>query len=143
MSNDLAFIDDGYNKDCLIKAVPGLYPDVRFTFRPATGSESEIIMGQTRREQNDDRNTTFMAQVIAKHVLEWDIKNAKGAQVEITVPNVRKLHPVVFQKVFSSILGLTPSDDASVQSKESQGDSQIMYEALLQGTSQEQVEVKN
>jgi hypothetical protein len=140
---DLAFINDGYIKRGFIKAVPGLYPSVSFEFRPTTAAQAEIIFGQSRRETNDDRVTTFHSNVIKKHLVSWDVKDYKGNLVPIETDKIRSLHPSIFQKVFSIIVGSTATEDAAQDTVESRSDADMDYEAILNGMSKEAAEVKN
>ncbi len=137
---DLAYIHDGYTRNGHIKAVPGLHPEVKFTFRPATAAQVELILGKTRREQNDDAVTSFHSQVIASHVIEWDIQDEKKRPLEIKVDKIRRLQSGVFGKLFGMVIGQIPSEETP---QEGQPDSSLDYVALVNGITTEEAEAKN
>lgn len=136
-----AYIYDGYTRQAFLKSVPGLYPDIHFQYRPCTAAQAEVVLGKTRRESDDNSNATFMAQVISKHILDWDIEGNNG-KLPIKPETIRCLQSQVFQRMFSIVLGLAAGDLKEGEKTDS-SDDEMDYNAIFESTNREQQEVKN
>lgn len=72
--NGDGFIPDGYTRDFAIKGVPGLFPDVRGTFRPMLGWQiSAMFRKQNKcREEDDEGREFILGKTITSHISDWD-----------------------------------------------------------------------
>jgi len=106
-----ATIDDGYNEKGFIRERPGMYPDIRFVFRRATGEEAQVFMKRIGDISNNIARDKVGAEFLAKHVSSWDIEHQKGHIVPLnneTIMNVIK--PEIFIELLSIVQGAQASD---------------------------------
>jgi hypothetical protein len=104
----LAIINDGYNETAVIHEVPRLYPAVKFAFRPMLISQrQDYFKGAEKLTGLPLRR--FVAGYLVAHLVSWDVQDAKGQPVPITVDNVLRLK----EKLFTRLFGIVNTDEAS------------------------------
>lgn len=84
------YIDDGYTLDGFIKEEAGLYPAVRFKFRPLTADEQIRNFSDWHKIAPSERSERS-SQMVASKVVSWDLKDSKGATVAIKAVNCKRL----------------------------------------------------
>lgn len=106
------YIDDGYTEQGYLRAVPGLHPDIRFTYRPMTLAVRGRMMTRGEKCKDDAERFTVQAETIVQGnlLLEWNVSDRKGAALPISVENMLKLRPRVFLALVAIIAGVEPSD---------------------------------
>ena len=77
MSDILCFIDDGYAEAGVIMAVPRLYPELTFRFRPML-QEERFAANRACESVKGYALTKVMASKIASHLLEWNVTGRQG-----------------------------------------------------------------
>ena len=101
---------DGQSEYGYLKAVPNLYPAIRFRFRP-------IVQEQVDAHFDDLKDKPPAVQIsltnkfIANRLESWDLKGRKGEAVPISDTIVGKLQPVLRGRLFSVVIGSQPWDD--------------------------------
>jgi hypothetical protein len=107
---DCGFIDDGYTKTGYIKAEPGLYPELRFKYRPLTREETTALYENWNQIQASDQ-LSRISKSLAKHLVSWDLKDPAGR-----IPNCkdaatyRRLSPPLFNRLTDITDQSKPSD---------------------------------
>lgn len=109
--SDSPFIqDDGYTETKFLKAVPGIYSNVRITFRPLTPTDQAVAqekLTKLTREAGAIKGEPFMAEQIADRLRSWDFVDDKNHPVcespPITASQVSKLKPALFYRLSSIV----------------------------------------
>jgi hypothetical protein len=102
------FIADGYTQPGYIRPVERLYDAMRFRFRPVLAEErnrlidvaGSSIAGYTRQ----------MAALMAEKMVDWDITDHLGNEVELSAANLLRLQPELSLKLQQIVLGAIASD---------------------------------
>lgn len=106
-----AFIDDGYNRDGVIKAEPRVWPQINFTYRPMTSSES--VEHQVKAKNLDDVAWhKLLCQSLAGKLVSWDVKTRKGESVAISPENIQSLLQPVVLRLWQIVRGDAADDGA-------------------------------
>jgi hypothetical protein len=104
-----AFIDDGYTEETAIAESPGLYPQVRLSFRPMTASEhAEYAQAVDTATETEMRQVS--AAWIARKIVAWDLRDPHGATVPLTTDNVLRLKVPIFVRLLEVVSCTTPGD---------------------------------
>lgn len=102
------FIPDGYTIKGYVKAWPGLYPAVKFEYRPAICMQNREVLAAGLAE--DVREKRFK-ELIAGQVKSWDIRHPlTGEVVPVTVENAGRIQPMLRSNLVDIIMGSQPSD---------------------------------
>src|SRR5436309_10839864 len=103
------YLADGYTQPGYLKAVPNLYEDLRFTYRPAVIEErSQILAGfSTTKPDAFDRK---VAQFLAQKFKTWDVVDPRGQDVEVSAAAILRLPPELFQKLWQVVGGFEACD---------------------------------
>jgi hypothetical protein len=104
----LGQIRDGYNERGYIAEVPRLHPAVRFEFRPMTLAERGLYIKAIGTLKKDNELRTYMAGCIKEHLTgqpPWDLRNDKGEIVPLTVDELLRLKPRLFDRLFMIVSG--------------------------------------
>jgi len=102
-----AFIDDGYTEDGVIPECPGLWPEIRFSYRPLTAADFADY-AQAAEKLNTAALKKLTSERIASKLVTWSIADSRGADVPITAENVARLKPAVFSALFDRIASQPP-----------------------------------
>jgi len=102
-----AFIDDGYEFDGYIAAVPDAHEAINFEYRPA-GADS--INRHSWSFANADEYNEKVNNLLAEHVLAWDICGKNKQPVEITPANCGRLLDSVRRRLKDIVSGDGKSD---------------------------------
>lgn len=98
-----SYINDGYTLKATIPA-RAPYPDLKFSYRPALDEDYGEYVAKAQGKTGKAA-TEAKAAFIAKHLVSWDVTDAKGAEVAIDAASVRKLPPVVIGAILDYIVG--------------------------------------
>jgi len=119
-------IEDGYTEHGYIKEAEGLYPELRFAYRPMLHAERDAIASQIGTKPPEQVTGIFVA--AARHrIVSWDAKHA-GQPLEITDENIRRLRPSLFDRIYNIIAGQQASDPDLTGSE---GDRELEADAAL------------
>jgi hypothetical protein len=110
MSELSPFIDDGCTRDGRVEGVPGIFVDVRFSYRPATSADIAEQVIRTR-DLDDVAWHKLMSEKLAKHIVSWNIRNKNNEVIPITPENCGRLINPVFMKLYMIINGSEASAD--------------------------------
>ena len=106
----LAYIpDDGYTEPGFVRGVPGLHPDCGFAFRPTLTEEVEKLLGATE-DKPGQVIEQLHARAIAGHITTWDLADAAGKALPITVANVLRLKRRLLQRFRAIVIFGEPTD---------------------------------
>lgn len=120
MPSDTGFIDDGYTIQGRIRAEEGYHPVLQFEFRPMLQREIVQHAGRIRKiREKPGASETEAAKLIASRVTWWDLRNSKGAEVQITEENASRLEPHLFSKLYNIILNQAPPKPLDEDEEES------------------------
>lgn len=137
MSNECAFIDDGYTVTGYIARRPGLHPAITFEFRAMTQPECARAKHHLNNARTPEEGEGHAAGVIAKRLVSWDIKKRDGKMVDITQENVIRVQPMAFYDMWCQVLGVRGPD--AMPRAENAAD----LHTTLAGERQEDVDTKN
>jgi hypothetical protein len=104
-----AYLEKNCTSKAFVRAVAGLYPDVRFTYRPALVEEREIVIAPNR-DAKPDAIVRKTAAFVADKLAEWDVKDSKGNAVEKSAANLLRLQPALYDRFVGIVLGYLPTD---------------------------------
>lgn len=115
------FISDGYTQDGYIAAERGLYEDFNFEFRPMTRTEIAILSKDILKESNPQQQEFIAAKTVRKHIMSWDLKDERDEIVSLNTENIRRMHPMLFSRVYQILQGndvgdVKPNDSDSQNS---------------------------
>ena len=123
--------DDGYTEAGYIKANEQLYPELRFTFRPVLTELRSQHIASIEKVAADayDRKT---AAIVAEHLTEWSVLDAKDQPVPITAKNILRLKPQLFVRLYGIVMGLDGSDvDPQWNDAQKQQQDNLLCESAL------------
>lgn len=142
---ETGYIPDGYTRPGFISRVPGLHPELRFTFRPLLCTERAVILTHVEKS-GPDKAERIAAETIAKKVSDWDLRHpTSNGIVALTEPEILKTHPVLLSKLFQIVAGNMPSSIDPEWDAESrrQTDEEAYQKALNGDMAVEKSDIKN
>jgi len=104
------FISDGYDEPGYIAEQPGLFPAMRFTYRPMLAVERDAIAAQSVRRSPKEYHDHFLVPTLADFIKSWDAVDKVGQSKPISAASVRTLRPRLFDRLYSIVCGDSPSD---------------------------------
>lgn len=99
-------IDDGYTLKGFLPGLDGVYPDVRFRYRLAGPLAVSEYLSQSKGEPQ----LAAMVSLVAKHLVEWDVKDRAGNRVPIREDILRRVPFFALDKIAGMISGYMPAD---------------------------------
>lgn len=130
--------DDGFSQPGFIEGVPGLYPDLRFTFRMMLRTDVADFFDKTGRVKAG-QGEKIAANTMAEHISDWSMIDQDGDPVPINGANMirpnnkRALPTRLFNRLLGIITGMEPSDiDPKWSDVESNGHLSDITEAQKQ-----------
>lgn len=141
------FLDDGYTEKSFIRGVPGLFGDLRFEFRPMRLDQRAPVLSKWNKLEAD-KQTAAMAQFVARQLVSWQLKTAKGHDVPVSAENLMRLRPALQERLVNIVLGIEPADldgDATLadQSAQAERELQAILEGVTVGESKAVADAKN
>lgn len=117
MSLDLCVVDsDGMTQHGYIAAAPGLYPAVRFQYRPLLVSERTSWVNEMNRRSDRHQAT---AEMMARKLVTWDVKNGKGETLDPKdAAQILRLKPRLYDRVLAIVSGDEPGDPDPLRPEE-------------------------
>jgi len=109
-----AFIDDGYTETARMAAAPGVSPAITFRFRPVTAGEFGEYAHKLELSNTAEAKVAT-AEILASKLVDWDVRDASGVKIEITVDNLLRLEHELHLKLFQVVIGEIPGDDSNVE----------------------------
>lgn len=103
-----SFIEDGYNESGYISAEEGIHGALEFEYRPMIPSVQGRILEKKETEAFVD--AVCKALIRESHLKSWSLKDSKGTAVPLTEANLKRIKPRLFDKLWTTIAGLRPSD---------------------------------
>ena len=97
------FIDDGYTQAGFIAAREGMHDDLRFTYRPMLPEEVDKVQAVLEREDVLASHAAIRGVLIDK-LKDWSDK------LPITADSLRRLRPVLWNRIYLIVAGRQPSD---------------------------------
>jgi hypothetical protein len=110
-----AFIPDGYTRNGFIDGTD-YHPDIRFVYRPSTITERTVVNGSIRfeyakaTEEGFAASEELAADLLASHLVKWDITDPDGKEVEVTAENALRVEPHAFNRIYKIIMGESVPD---------------------------------
>ncbi len=110
ISGTLNFIpDDGYTEKAYIQLSLGMHGELRFSYRPMLVENRSAVLrsfDKMTAEAADIKSSDLMAE----HITEWDVKDARGEIVPVSVDVMRRIRPQLFYRMWGIMLGTGASD---------------------------------
>jgi hypothetical protein len=93
------FLDDGFTVPATVKGMGGVCDDLRVVYRPA-------LHGERLKFLNADEGEKFnvAADIVHRHLVDWDARDAAGNKAPLTLAMVRKLAAPLFSELLSLVL---------------------------------------
>ena len=136
-----SYIEDGYTRDDgYIAASPAgksgetLWAPLEFTYRPATRSEvirHDAMVRIALKDEDTDPEAAVQAEKLASEfvsskVKTWNLKNAKGLSVPVTVDTCSRVTPGLFGILYRIIRGSQVSDAKPPATEQPKSDSDMV-----------------
>jgi hypothetical protein len=137
---------EGYTAKGYIEAVPRLYDELRFTYRPVQAIERQKLIASMNKL--GDKHTEVTMGLVASRLVSWELKDDQGKDYPIGKESVMLLQPQLWVKLSNIVLGFDASDaDPTWSSAESEQFDADALEAELTGKpvaqAQEDARLKN
>ena len=71
----LGYIHDGYTISAYISALPRLYPELRFSYRPVLSQNRAVIFRQIASIDDPRKEESIAAQAIKAQMIDWDLNS--------------------------------------------------------------------
>ena len=149
MNDPVIFFHDGYTAHGYIKAVPRQCPEIRFEYRPVL-SQDRAVMDREIANADPRKQESLAAQVIAKHVVSWDLKRPKATgsadmeTIPLEVSEILRITPPVTDAIYSIVMGRLVSDeDPKLSDEDRDEQTASAFDAALSGTTPEEHAAKN
>lgn len=121
MRGHVLTIDDGYTEAGYIAEVPGLYDELRFTYRPLLHLERDAVSDQSGKSAKDFE--AVLVAVMQSKLKAWEALDGKGSPMPINSATIKRLQPALFDKLYAIIAGRIPSDvDPKTEAPRQQAD---------------------
>lgn len=91
--------DDGFTRDVFIREIKGLYPDVKFAYRPTTLKQRSDFWDWNDSLKRTHQKDSAAAEMMANKIVSWDIVDHEGKDVSVTKENILKIHPDLFVRM--------------------------------------------
>lgn len=104
------FVEDGHTLEATIEARPGLHPELKVTYRPATPEAVHRYYGQVARA---DDSYKVMVAFLLKHLVGWE-----AGDVPLTEANLRRLKYQLQSDLVSIITGYSVPKNGEVSEAE-------------------------
>lgn len=95
-----AIIEDGYTRTSFLNAVEGIYPAVKFVWRPATLEQRSQYVDYIGTNSNSHTEAKRTMECLAKHLDK--LEDCKS--IDITPMNLLKLHPLLGRRLTQIII---------------------------------------
>lgn len=141
--------NDHYTERGFIRGVPGVHPDIRFTYRPMTVMALGSLYTACERLQDYGQRHKLRAEVIvdkAKYLKEWDIPDGKGGVLAVTAANLLRQKPNAYSRIVGIIMGderSDPDENAAHLEHEATAEDLIAVAMGSGGESAEEIDAKN
>ena len=109
-----AYLPDGYTETGRLDETEEC-PAVEFKFRPPIGPERSFLLDEEERIRKPGTTESIRAAIqftidsVISHLVSWDVTDANGAPLPITVETLRRLHPGIFGRLCNYVLWGPPS----------------------------------
>ena len=105
------FIDDACTFTDKAPARPGLYPELTFEYRLASPEKVYNYFRKLRNNPPDEFK--LETDMIASHLVSWEIKDSADNSVKPSPENVAKIHPSIRAQMIDAVTGFkTPAGEA-------------------------------
>lgn len=103
-----AFIRDGFTLEGKVEARPGLYPEIRFTYRPALPRRvAEYLKADKGTPEKEQRADT---KLLLEHVQSWDAHDENGQQLSFDEATLTRVYHPILQTLLNHVTGYTATD---------------------------------
>lgn len=126
----LGLIPDGYTESGVIQERPRIHPAVKIKWRPMLIETYCLYERAVEEHRGYDLRLILAKEVICKHLVQWDLKGADGRIPEITVDNVLRLKPALFNALTRIISGEEAALPDPKSPKDQDREAQILSESL-------------
>ena len=107
------FIEDGQSIQTFVKGIPAKFDDFYCERRPTLPldrNKTQFTAGKARDAGNPEEIDAAYNGLIASKLTWWNIRDSKGATVEITPANSARLPPDLWDRLVNVVLGFDLGD---------------------------------
>jgi hypothetical protein len=132
-------IPDGYEEPGYIAEQPGLYPEVRFVYRPMRVDERDTLARASSGKQPSEY-CKILAAAMASRIVSWDLNAADGNALAVCAATAFTLRPRLFDRLYGIICGDSPSDiDPKAAPQARNEEAEAALQAAIEGRPAAQV----
>lgn len=110
----LNYIPDGYTQHGYLEASDGKHDALAFAFRPMLPEERDAVE-ETLATRPARQGSQMVAAAVTHALVEWDLRDENGCPVAVGLDYVRRLRPVLLDKLYAVISGREASDPPTRQ----------------------------
>ena len=103
-----AYIADGYTLSGKIPALANVWPEVRFTYRPALPERVYDYLRQAR--DSGKAQMGAIVKLLTEHLVSWSVEDEVGNERPITGEVLRRLHAPIIDRLVDAICSYTPAE---------------------------------
>ena len=106
-----SYIADGYSRQETIEGDPDFHGPLKFSFRPMTQIERNPFFNQAFGLYDSKKHADLIevenviAEMMAKHIISWDLVDHEGNRIEISPESVQRLEPYLRAKLLRIVTG--------------------------------------
>ena len=127
--------NDGYTEDGYIEAEPGMYGELRFSYRPFLVEEQAKLLASNKKLASDEYER-YSASEMAKKIVSWTLLDKAKNIVPVSAANILRLKPKLKARLENIVCSFTPSDIDPLLPVENKIDAaETKYESALTGIS--------
>lgn len=124
----LNYIPDGYTQRGYIEASEGKHNSLTFAYRPMLSEDRDAVEEVLAIRPAREGSQTVSA-AVTHALIEWDLRDENGCPVAVGLEYVRRLRPVLLDKLYAVVSGREASD---APPKQTAGQEQDFVARLLE-----------
>lgn len=100
--------DDGYVLAGKVPGLRGVYPTIRFRYRPCLPEETYSFL--RKEKPTGAAMLAATTEVLKRHLVEWNVVDAAGQPVPITEGVLRKVYHPVLESLLNHVFAYAAAD---------------------------------
>lgn len=127
------YISDGYEEDGYIAELPGLFPALRFKYRPML-VEARDTLAQALSSRRPSESHKALSAAMASRIVNWDASDATGKPLPIEPVTFQHLRPRLFDRLYAIVCGDSASDiDPKAAPQAQNAEAEAALQAAIEG----------
>jgi len=126
-------IPDGYEEPGYIAEQAGLYPEVRFTYRPMRVDDRDTL-ARASSGKKPSECCKILSAAMANRIASWSVTNAAGLRLPVDAAAILTLRPRLFDRLYMIISGESSSDiDPTAAPQAKNEEAEAALQAAIEG----------